>query len=98
MPPVMNVGGLEVIHPYTQSQMLQGPTEKPDETFTVIRIPGQSAQVMLTRAQIAALAGVCTGILDEERRRDIAAQAAQDAERGKSEHVKAREGLLGRLR
>lgn len=95
-PPVVRLGELEVIHPVARRAM--SPVGEPNglELVTVIKIPGHAAQASLTRAELGALAGALTAILDAERRLDIERQAEQDAAR--SSQTTARDGLLSRLR
>jgi hypothetical protein len=74
LPPIAVIGGVEVVHPYIKSRVLN-PSDAPGEVFTVIRVNG--AEAILSRGQIAALSGLLAGLLEEESRRDLEVRERQ---------------------
>jgi len=100
LPPIAVIGGVEIVHPYVKSKMLN-PSDAPGEVFTVIRVNG--AEAVLSRGQLSALAGLLFGLLDEQRSADLKRGESQPRESRGGEVTAAslaeeRESLLKRLR
>jgi hypothetical protein len=96
LPPVVSLNGVEVVYPYLKGASSEDCTPSAEEVFTQIRLAG--AATTLTRAQVSALVGALTGILETERRTDLKRQAELDAKAMMAPHLAERESLFGKIR